>query len=137
MAFAGYLLRVGSYEIDGTKYINYAKYNVTQNIQDVDSYRDANGELHRNALDHVPIKIELETKDNLTNTDMATFFGTIRSNFSVPKERKASVTAYIPEIDDYVTQAMYMPDPQFKIKKISKDKTTIYYESVRFAFIGY
>ena len=137
MAFNGTLLTVGSYAITGEKYINYDKYSATLNIQDMDSYRDANGVLHRNALEHVPLKVELETRDNLTNTDMGEFFGSIRSNFTDASQRKVSVTAYIPELDDYVTQDCYMPDPQFKIKRIDPDTNTIYYGSVRFAFIGY
>lgn len=137
MAFAGYLLKVGDYEIDGTYYINWAKYNVTRNIQDLDSYRDANGVLHRNALDHVPLKVEFETRENLTNTDVANFFGAIRANYTLASERKAMVTAYVPELDDYVTQEMYMADPQFKMKRIEDSTNTIKYESIRVAFIGY
>lgn len=137
MSFNGTLITVGSYAIDGTYYIGWDKYNVTRNIQDLDSYRDANGLLHRNALDHVPVKVEFETRENLTNADIATFFGNIRSNFSVPKERKASVTAYVPETDDYITQDMYMADPQFKIKRIDPNTNIIYYEPIRVAFIGY
>lgn len=137
MAFAGFLLRVGNYEIDGTRYINWSKYNVTRNIQDLDSYRDANGVLHRNALAHVPLKVEFETRENLTNTEMGDFFGSIRSNFTSEVERKATVTLYVPELDDYVTQEMYMPDPQFKIKRIEPGTDVIHYESVRVAFIGY
>ena len=135
MAYSGFLLRVGNYQITGAKYIEYSKYNVTRNIQDLDSYRDANGKLHRNALDHVPLKVELETRSGLTNQDIEDFFGTIRANFTVSSERKAIVSVYVPELNDYVTQEMYMPDPQFKIKRI--DGTTVYYESIRFAFIGY
>lgn len=137
MAFNGTLLTVGSYAITGEKYIGENKYNVTKNIQDMDSYRDANGVLHRNALEHAPIKIELETRDNLTNTDIGTFFGTIKSNFTDAGQRKATVTAYVPEEDNYITQEMYMPDPQFKIKRIDPKTNTIYYEPIRFAFIGY
>ena len=137
MAFAGYLLKVGDYEIDGTYYINWAKYNVTRNIQDLDSYRDANGVLHRNALDHVPLKVEFETRENLTNTDVANFFGAIRANYTLASERKAMVTAYVPELDDYITQEMYMADPQFKMKRIEDSTNTIKYESIRVAFIGY
>lgn len=137
MAFAGYLVRVGNYEIDGTYYINWDNYNVTRLIQDLDSYRDANGVLHRNALDHVPIKVEFETRENLTNSDIATFFGNIRANYTVPKERRAVVSAYVPELDDYITQEMYMADPQFKIKRIEPKTNVIHYERVRVAFIGY
>lgn len=135
MAFNGYLLQVGNYEITGAKYIEASQYNVTRNIQDLDSYRDADGVLHRNALDHVPLKVELQTRPNLTNIDIEDFFGSIRNNFTNASERKANVTVYVPEINDYVTQYMYMPDPQFKIRYIKGD--TIFYESIRFAFIGY
>ena len=137
MAFAGYLLRVGSYEIDGTKFINWDKYNVTRNIQDLDSYRDASGVLHRNALAHVPLKVEFETRANLTNAEIAEFFGNINSNYTDAKERKANVTLYVPELDTYETQEMYMSDPQFKIKRIEPRTNVIHYESVRVAFIGY
>lgn len=137
MAFAGYLLKVGNFEIDGTYYINWDKYNVTRLIQDLDSYRDANGVLHRNALDHVPIKVEFETRENLTNTDVGYFFGQIQANYTLPAERKAMVTAYVPELDTYITQEMYMADPQIKIKRIEDSTNTIKYESIRVAFIGY
>lgn len=137
MAFAGYLLKVGDYEIDGTYYINWDKYNVTKEVQDLDSYRDANGVLHRQALEHIPIKVEFETRENLTNTDVATFFGAISNNYINPLERRALVTAYVPEIDDYVTQEMYMAGPQFKIKRIEPGTNVIKYESIRVAFIGY
>lgn len=137
MAFNGILLTVGDYDITGERYINYKSYSATANIQDMDSFRNANGVLTRNALEHVPIKIEFETRENLTNEDVAEFWGSIRSNFSEPKERKASVTAYIPEYDDYITQDCYIPDPQFKIKRITPDTNIIYYEPIRIAFIGY
>ena len=68
---------------------------------------------------------------------MATFMGNIRSNYTIPLERKAMVSAYVPEINDYVTQEMYMSDPQFKIKRIDDATDTVYYEPVRIAFIGY
>lgn len=135
MAFNNFLLQVGNYQITGAKYIEASQYNVTRNIQDLDSYRDADGVLHRNALDHVPLKVELQTRPNLTNEDIEDFFGSIRSNFTNPAERKALVTVYVPELNDYVTQAMYMPDPKFQIRYIKEGK--IFYESIRFAFIGY
>ncbi len=137
MAFNGTLFTAGSYQVTGEKYIDYGKYNATMNVQDLDSYRDANGILHRNALEHIPLKVEFETRENLTNEDMEAFYGSIRSNFTDATQRIVSVTAYVPELNDYVTQDCYMPDPQFKIKRIDYNTNTIYYESIRFAFIGY
>ena len=136
MAYGGYLLKVGSYEIDGTNYINYDSYSVTRNVQDLDSYRDAMGVLHRNALEHAPIKIELETRDGLTNDEVGEFMGSIRANFTNAAERKSTVTMFVPELNDYVTQEMYMPDPQFKIKKIDVNNV-VRYSKTRIAFIGY
>lgn len=135
MAFSGYLLQVGSYQITGENFINEKSYKATVNVQDLDSYRDANGVLHRNALDHAPIKVEISTRPGLNNFEWADFIGTIRNNFTVAKERKAIVTAFIPELNDYVTQEMYMPDPEVTIKTI--DGNVIRYESIRLAFIGY
>jgi len=135
MAFNGYLLQVGSYQITGENFINEKSYKATLNIQDLDSYRDANGVLHRNALDHVPLKVEINTRPGLNNFEWADFMGTIRANFTVPKERKCVLTAFIPEINDYVTQNVYMPDPEVTIDLI--DKNIIKYGSIRLAFIGY
>ena len=136
MGFNGYLLKVGNYEIDGYKYINYADYNVTWNSQDLDSYRDANGVLHRNALSHRVAKVEFELREGLTNDEVATFMGNISSNYTNATERKASVTVFVPELNDYVTQDMYMSDPQFKIRRIDRNNV-IKYEKTRIAFIGY
>lgn len=135
MAFNGYLLQVGSYQITGENFINEKSYKATLNIQDLDSYRDANGVLHRNALDHVPLKVEINTRPGLNNFEWSNFMGTIRANFTVPKERKCVLTAFIPEINDYVTQNVYMPDPEVTIDSI--DKNIIKYGSIRLAFIGY
>lgn len=136
MGFSGYLLKVGNYEIDGYKYINYADYNVTWNSQDLDSYRDANGVLHRNALSHRVAKVEFELREGLTNDEVATFMGNISSNYTNAVERKASVKVFVPELNDYVTQDMYMSDPQFKIRRIDRNNV-IRYEKTRIAFIGY
>lgn len=136
MAYSGFLIKVGDYIIPANKYIKADSYSVYRNIQDLDSYRDANGFLHRNVLSHVANKVEFETPSMLTNVEFASLMKNIQRNYiSSFEERKALVTLYIPEIDDYVTQEMYMPDV----------KPTIYgtyggivrYNAVRIAFIGY
>lgn len=136
MAYSGFLIKVGDYIIPANKYVKADSYSVYRNIQDLDSYRDANGVLHRNVLSHVANKVEFETPAMLTNVEFASLMKNIQRNYiSSFEERKALVTLYIPEIDDYVTQEMYMPDV----------KPTIYgtyggivrYNAVRIAFIGY
>lgn len=134
MAFNGYLIKVGNYEIP-RKFINTDTYSACRNIQDLDSYRDANGKLHRTTLSHVPNKAEFETPPMLTNTEFAELMSNIQSNYTVEAERKASVTMYIPETDSYVTQDMYMPDITPTIYMILNDE--ILYRPIRLAFIGY
>ena len=135
MAYAGYLVKVGTYTIP-LSFIKAESYKVTHLIQDLDSYRDADGVLHRNALSHVPDKCEFECVPMLTNTEISTVVNSIRGQFTNAAERKASVTIYIPETDSYVTnEDMYMPDPEYSIYYADSNK--IQYNSVRFAFIGY
>lgn len=135
MSYSGYLLKIGSYTVDAKRFISAESYSVTRNVQDLDSYRDADGYLHRNALSHAPTKVEFKTPPMLTNTDMAEFMTAIRSQYTNETERKVLVTAYVPELDDYTTEDMYMSDPQFDIYGSYGNKLT--YKTVRFAFIGY
>ena len=137
MAYAGYLLKVGNFEITGQRYINYSSYDVTLNVQDLDAYRDGNGLMHRNALSHVPAKINFQTLPGLTNDDVEDFLGSIADNYTNALERKAIVTAFIPEINQYVTQEMYMAGPTIKIRKIDTKTNKVYYESFKVTFIGY
>ena len=135
MAFEGYLLKVGNFAITGRKVMVESSYKATRLIQDLDSYRDANGVLHRNALPHQTMKVEFNTRRGMTDSELATFLGNIQSQFTVPAERRASVKVFIPEINDYITQDMYMPDPEIVITHIYND--VVYYDSIRIAFIGY
>ena len=141
MAYKGYLIKIldsnyGDYEIDPEKYIQADSYLPYISVLDLDSTRNALGELIRNPLDHTPAKIDFTTPPSMTNTDYALFMSEIRKRYVIAKERKCKVNFYVPELDDYETQYMYMPDPQPKIYRIS-EKNIIYYEAIRVAFIGY
>ena len=138
MAYSGYLVKVGTGSSAYTIPLSFIKaesYKVTRLVQDLDSYRDADGVLHRNALSHVPIKCEFECVPMLTNTEITAVVNAIRSRFSNAPERKATVSVYVPESDSYVEQAMYMPDIEYNM--YYADTSIIQYNSVRFAFIGY
>ena len=135
MSYTGYLVKVGDYEIPADKFIKTQSYKATLSVQDLDSFRDANGKLHRTALQHRVNKIEFETPAMLTNTQMAELFKNIANNYTVPAERKFIGTFYVPEIDDYVSQDMYMSDPSFTIYGIFDG--VIKYNPVRIAFIAY
>lgn len=103
-------------------------------VQDLDSYRDANGLLHREALSHVPIKCEFETIP-LNNEQYEQIMDMIRRNYINELERKVTITAFILEYNGYVTQDAYMAEPQPQIQTIKDNK--IQYAPLRIAFIGY
>lgn len=134
MAYKGYLIKVGDYKIPLGK-IKAESYKVVRNVQDLDSYRDADGKLHRTTLEHSPNKVEFETPAMFTNEELSELLGNIEKNYTAKKERKASVTLYVPETNSYATQDMYMPDPEISIYLASEK--LIKYNSVRIAFIGY
>lgn len=116
-------------------YIKFDSYSIARRVQDLDSYRDANGVLHREALEHVPLDIEFETPAMMTNITYADFMSNIRTNYTKPQERRVIVTAYVPETDNYVTQEMYFADPEPSIYMIKRN--VIYYNPIRVSIIGY
>lgn len=133
MAYNGFLLKIGSYEFP-QKYIKAESYIPYINVQDLDDYTDADGFLHINALDLSPLKVEFETTAMLTNEQFKEIMTNIRRNYTIPKARIGIVTAYIPEIDDYVTQNGYLSN--FTPQIYGTYGGIIRYNSVRFAFIG-
>lgn len=135
MAYQGYLIKVGDYTIPADKYIKANSYDAMLITQDLDSYRDANGVLHRTALSHRVNKVEFETPAMLTDIQMEELLSNIRRNYININEKKASVTVYVPELNDYMTQDMYIPDLRFSIYGVFDG--VIRYNSLRMAFIAY
>ena len=131
--YSGFLLKIGN-EIFDMKYIKEKTYKGYVSVQDLDSYRDANGLLHREALSHVPIKSEFETIP-LNNEQYEQIMDMIRRNYINELERKVTITAFILEYNGYVTQDAYMAEPQPQIQTIKDNK--IQYAPLRIAFIGY
>lgn len=134
MAYDGYLIKVGDFTIENSM-IKAETYKAYRAVQDLDSYSDALGVLHRTALEHVPCKCEFETIPMMTNAEFASFMSSIRSQYTNELERKASCTVYIPETDEYITQDMYMAQPEPEI--YGTYGGVIHYQSVRLSFIGY
>lgn len=135
MAFNGSLIMVGSFAIP-LQYILVGTYKVTLNVLELEAYNDSNGVLHRETLDHVKGKIEFEMP-KMTNSELGALFRSIEGNYTVAKERKAIVTFYVPEKDDYITQEMYMPSIDYEMELADAAQNIVYYNSIRMAFIGY
>lgn len=134
MAFQSYFIKVGNYEIP-LKYMTEGTYNSTKNILDIDPYYDANGKQHREVLDHIPYKVEFETVPMMTETEFDDLMRNIENNFTVAKERKANVTAYILETRSYITQEMYIPNFTPKVHCILNGEPIC--DAIRLAFVGH
>ena len=139
----GFLIRInhdsGNYVIPTDKFIRAESYKVTMNTNDLDSYRDADGHLHRNALPHKPMKIEFETPPMLTANQMSELLENLWRRMDSKEEQAFSVTCFNPLKNTYTTQRMYMPDPQFAFygNYPVNSQADLQYSAVRFAFIGY
>ena len=135
MAYSGYLIKIGEYTIP-LSMIKADSYYAYYNMQDYDPWTDAKGYLHRDAVKLKALKVEFDTRAMLNNTEFTTLISSIQEQFISGKEyaRECDITAYIPEIDDYVTQRGYMAD--FKPQMYLADATHIEYDACRLAFIG-
>ena len=76
MAYRGYLVKVKGATDEQTDYIipfefiKAESYSVLRSGQDLDSFRDNNGDLNRTALDNFLYKVEFETPPLKTDTDI-------------------------------------------------------------------
>ena len=134
MSYNGYLIKIGNYVVP-FRYIEAKKFKCGIKGQDLDSYRDANGILHREALKNVAIKAEWETPSDIDEATLRPLMDSIRNQYSDQTEKKATVTAWMPEIGDYVAMSCYLPDVEYTIDYA--DAYTVKYSSFRLAFIGY
>ena len=134
MAYQGYLLKIGG-NIIPLKYMRASTYQALRSGQDLDSYRDADGELHRTALEHFLYKVEFETPPLMTDVEMTKFLRLIQSQYIDVTETKVHMELYVPELNAYVEQDAYVPDIPFTIYYADSEK--VQYEQTRVAFIGY
>lgn len=137
MAFEGYLIKIGGYTDAVEKYIVHRSYHVSKKPLDLDSNRDGDGILKRTVLDHVPYTVNFNLRNNLNNVDIQHFMGIVRNNFTIPRERKLSVEFYNPENDNYITQDMYLVDPDFIIDRIDMKTNQVFYREISIKFVGY
>ena len=135
MAFEGYLMKAGAATFPH-KYIQISTYQTTPSQrQDLDSYQDSLGNLHRTVVPHDRSKIIFKTMDNLNLTEkqeIQAFFNAAMTN---TRERKVSLTYWNDESNAYATGSFYIPDVTYPIKRIEADN--IVYDSVEYHLIEY
>lgn len=71
MAYSGWLLKIGNYTVP-MSFMKAESYSPYVNMQDLDDYTDANGYLHRNAVELKALKVEFETRASILTIFMIT-----------------------------------------------------------------
>ena len=133
MAFEGYLISSGGERFD-ERFIFKESYEVGREDMDLDSFRNANGVLERNVLDHSSTVITFETKP-MTNNYFASMMSFFARHYSVPRERKISLVYYLPEDDSYHSGEFYMATPKPKIHHIWDNEIT--YSQMQIKLVEY
>lgn len=127
MPYQGYLLKVDGV-IFPNSLIAFGTFSIMPNQrQDLNSYRDSTGYLHRNVLPHKITKIEFTTKV-LHSDDKIMLQGIL-------KNREEYQLEYWN--DEYQTGTFYSPDIKYEIYDIDKISGDIRYKPVRIAMIEY
>lgn len=135
MAFEGFLMKA----VETTfphKYIQISTYKTTPSQrQDLDSYQDSKGNLHRTVVPHDRSKIVFKTIDDLKlaeKQEIQAFFNGAMTN---ARERKVTLTYWNDEDNIYKTGSFYIPDVTYPIKRIMGND--IVYDSVEYHLIEY
>lgn len=140
MAFNGNLLEVkvgGSYVPFPTNLVSAESYKVTPNQRmESSANRATTGKLVRKTVSHTASKIDLNSII-MTNRDISTIENLLTSAYTDALQRKLHLRYYVPQSDSYETGDFYVPDVDYEIMRIDKDTNTVWYNSVRYAFIEY
>lgn len=127
MSYNGYLLKVDGV-IFPNSLIAFGSFSIIPNQrQDLDSYRDSTGYLHRNILPHMPSKIEFTTKA-LHDADRAALENILKNRDEFTLEYWDTA---------YKTGIFYSPDIKYEIYDLNKVSGKMRYKPVRIAMIEY
>ena len=117
------------------KYISLTSYVSTPNQrQDLDSYQDNWGKLHRTTLDHTRSKLEWNTPP-LFERELLSLQNILNSGIINAKERKLKIIHYCFDTHTYEQGEFYMPDITFTPLLILNGEVLM--DKVRLAFIEY
>ena len=135
MAYSGYLVKVGNYEIPNEFILANTLKSVIHG-QDLDSYTNANGVTVRNALKNKKPIVEW-TVPAMSESEFRPIMDKIQEQYINATENSCNVTAFYPEDGKYHTLKCYKPDTKFTIDRVDDDQKEVYYEKVSIKFISY
>lgn len=127
------LFKFGDFDL--TPYMVAKKYRIRPNARlDLDSYTDAIGETHRNALKHTKTIVTLSVMP-MSKEEKMHFMQKITSNYINPLERDANCTYYDEEYDVQKTGHFYLdPNLEFLVIEDGKNKR---YDETKMIFTEY
>ena len=132
--YDGYLIKMGD-SVFPNAYILEKSYKVSPNKrQDLDPFRDANGVLHRNVVNHRPSTVQFQIR-RPTSVTMNVINSILQGAFINEAERKLILTYYCPDLDTYQSGEFYVPNPEYTIDYIYND--VVYYDYFTMEFIEY
>ena len=137
MAFSGYLIKLGGSSGSELpmKYMKLESYSAEPNQRmETEAKRATTGLLHRTTVEHTSTKIEFETPI-MTNSDIVALNTLLRNAMTDTHRKDITIYYYDPETDSYKSANCYIPDVKYPIYRV--EGTTIYYNSIRYAFIEY
>ena len=118
------------------KYISLASYVSTPHQrQDLDSYQDNLGRLHRNTLEHTRSKLEWNTPP-LREREILDLQNILNSGIINEKERKAVIIHYCFDTHTYEQGEFYIPDITFTPLRVLPNGEVLL-DKIRLAFIEY
>lgn len=132
MGFDGWVLK-----INGRKFPNnliaFESLKITPNqIMDLDPYRDADGELHRNSLPHTSTSIEFSTP-HLRQRDVE-----LMNSFVTKENRiRCEVEYWNPNTSSYDKGAFYIADIPYEIVNVNERTNVVLYKPVKVIFTEY
>lgn len=136
MAFNGTLISMGGSKFP-LKYVFKESYKITPSARlDLDPFRNTEGWLMRNVLEHTASKITFETVP-MWNDKHAEMWSFIRSHYTNEHERKLNLVYYRPDTDDYASGDFYIPDFTPPMDLVDEANRRIMYLSYELQFIEY
>ncbi len=118
------------------KFISFQSYISTPHQrQDLNSYQDNNGVLHRNVVSHTRSKCEFNTPTML-ESELKVLQDLLDSAITNAKERKGQIMHYCFDTHQFETMTCYIPDITFTPYMITESGEVLM-DKVRIAFIEY
>lgn len=136
--FQGWLLKFGN-TVFPHKYLAQDPVFTPKQRTEAEAYRDANNDLHRVTIDNHKTRFEIETLP-ITLDEKIEIETAMRAGLQNAVERKYFVRYWNddPESDDsndYSSGFFYLTDVSYTHRHF--DRTTIYYDSIKYTFVEY